>query len=72
MARNKYDIDETLERKLDFGKLKRALVYVKPNKWMMLLALSLSVVIAICYIILKKHFAAERKKDERNYILCRR
>ena len=44
MARNKYDIDETLERKLDFSKLKRALVYVKPNKWMMLLALSLSVV----------------------------
>ncbi len=36
------------------------------------IALSLSVVIAICYIILKKHFAAERKKDERNYILCRR
>ncbi len=30
MARNKYDIDEELDRSFDFSKLGRALVYVKP------------------------------------------
>ena len=38
MARNKYDIDEELNVRFDFGKLKRALVYVKPHKKPMLIA----------------------------------
>lgn len=37
MARNKFDVDEELDRHLDFGRLKRALVYVRPYwKWMTL------------------------------------
>ena len=41
MARNRYDIDETLEEQFDFRKLGRALVYVKPYTKKMLLALVL-------------------------------
>ena len=42
MARNKYDVDEELDRHLDFGRLKRALVYIRPYKTMMLLAFVIS------------------------------
>lgn len=42
MARNKYDIDETIEKELDFKKLKRAGAYMKPYIKLMLLALVLS------------------------------
>ena len=38
MARNKYDVDEELDRHLDFGRLKRALVYVRPHTGMMIVA----------------------------------
>lgn len=42
------------------------------NLTMAYVALALSVAIGICYFVIKKHFGTERKKDERNYILCRR
>ena len=42
MARNKFDVDETLETPFDFRHLKRALVYVKKYRKKMILALSLS------------------------------
>lgn len=42
MARNKFDVDETLETPFDFRHLKRALVYVKKYREKMILALSLS------------------------------
>ena len=32
MARNKYDIDEVIEDKFDFGQLKRVFQYVKPYR----------------------------------------
>ncbi len=40
--RNKYDVDEELEKGFDFSKLKRSVVYVKPYAKLMLLALFLS------------------------------
>lgn len=42
MARNKFDVDETLETPFDIRHLKRALVYVKKYRKKMILALSLS------------------------------
>ena len=42
MARNKFDVDETLETPFGFRHLKRALVYVKKYRKKMILALSLS------------------------------
>ena len=47
MARNKFDVDETLETPFDFRHLKRALVYVKKYREKMILALSLSAASAI-------------------------
>lgn len=41
--RNKYDVDEELERGFDFSKLKRSVVYLKPYGKLMILALILSV-----------------------------
>ena len=41
MSRNRYDIDETLERKLDFSKIGRIFAYVKPYRRGMALALLL-------------------------------
>lgn len=40
--RNKYDVDEELERGFDFSKLKRSAVYLKPYAKLMILALFLS------------------------------
>ena len=40
--RNKYDVDESLDKGFDFSKLKRSIVYVKPYAKLMLLALILS------------------------------
>lgn len=51
MARNKYDVDETLEQRFDFKKLKRALVYVKPYTKLMILALSLTVIASVLNLI---------------------
>ena len=42
MARNTYSQDETLERKFDLSKLKRALVYLKPHKAKLVTAVLLS------------------------------
>ncbi len=47
MARNKYDVDEELDRHLDFGRLKRALVYIRPHKGMMILAFTISAVASV-------------------------
>ena len=44
MARNKYDIDETLETPFNMGHFKRSLVYIKNHLRSMLLALLLSCV----------------------------
>ncbi len=51
MARNKYDIDETLERSYDFSKIKRALVYVKPYAAKMLFVLLLASVASVLSLI---------------------
>lgn len=45
--RNKYDVDETLERNVDFSKLGRSLKYVKPYAKLMMLALALSILVSI-------------------------
>ena len=47
MARNKFDIDETLETPFNFAHFKRALVYVKRYKWKMITAFILSAISAI-------------------------
>ena len=47
MARNKYDVDEELDRHLDFGRLKRALVYVRPHTGMMIVAFLISTIASI-------------------------
>ena len=51
MARNKFDVDETLETPFDFSHFKRAMVYVKRYKWKMILALTLSAISAIVALI---------------------
>ncbi len=51
MARNKYDIDEELEKGFDFGKLKRSFVYIKPYKWLMIGALLLSALSSILALV---------------------
>jgi len=44
VSRNRYDIDETLERKMDFSKLGRMGKYIRPHIKLMLLALVLILV----------------------------
>ena len=51
MQRNKYDIDETLDRSFDFSKLGRALVYVKPYAPRMLFVLFLACAAAILSLV---------------------
>lgn len=51
MARNKYDIDEELDRSFDFSKLGRALVYVKPYTKKMLFVLFLASAAAILSLV---------------------
>ena len=41
MARNKFDVDETLESPFSFKHLKRAMKYVPRHSYQMLLALDL-------------------------------
>ena len=52
--RNKYDVDEELDRHLDFSRLKRAIVYVKPYRFLMLLALLMSALAAIMGLLSPK------------------
>ena len=47
MARNKFDVDETLESPFDLGHLKRALGYIKRHRFVMLLALGLSMIASV-------------------------
>ncbi len=47
MARNKFDVDETLESPFSFAHLKRAFKYIKRHKWQMVLALVLSAMASI-------------------------
>lgn len=47
MARNKFDIDESLESPFNIQHLKRSLIYVKKYKWKMLLALGASLLSVI-------------------------
>ncbi len=42
MARNKFDVDESLESPFDAGHLKRVIYYIGRHKWKMLIALLLS------------------------------
>lgn len=51
MARNKYDIDEELDRGFDFSKLKRAAVYVKPYGKFLILALLLSAASSVLALV---------------------
>ncbi len=51
MARNTYGVDETLERKFDVSKLKRAFVYTKPYKKQMLFAIVLSSITSILSLL---------------------
>ena len=48
MARNKYDVDETLETPFSLEHLKRSLVYVKKQKKRMLQAVFLSILASLC------------------------
>jgi len=47
MARNKFDVDETLESPFSFAHLKRASVYIRRHRYKMLLALLLSMFASI-------------------------
>ncbi len=47
MARNKFDVDETLESPFSFAHLKRAFKYIKRHKWQMIAAFVLSALASI-------------------------
>ncbi len=51
MARNKFDIDETLETPFSLKHLVRASAYILKHKWRMLLALALSALASIASLI---------------------
>ena len=54
MARNKFDVDETLESPFDLGHMKRALGYIKKHRYVMALALVLSAVSTIANLFVPK------------------
>lgn len=47
MARNKFDVDETLESPFSFSHLKRAMQYIKRHKFKMIAALLLSALASV-------------------------
>lgn len=51
LARNKFDIDETLETPFSFKHLKRSMVYVKKHKVKMTAAFLLSAISVICSLV---------------------
>ncbi|MCR5542321.1 MAG: ABC transporter ATP-binding protein/permease [Ruminococcus sp.] len=51
MARNKYDVDEQLEKPFDFAHLKRSYVYIKKYKGKMILSLLISMAAAVCGLV---------------------
>ena len=54
MARNKFDVDESLESPFDAGHLKRTIHYIGRHKWKMLLALLLSAVASVIGLLSPK------------------
>ena len=54
MARNKFDVDESLESPFDAGHLKRTLHYIGRHKWKMLLAMLLSGVASVIGLLSPK------------------
>lgn len=52
MARNKYDVDETLETKFDLLQLMRSMVYVKRYKGLFIKAFCFSMVSILCGLLL--------------------
>lgn len=54
MARNKFDVDETLESPFDLRHLKRAFKYIGRHKWKMLLALCLSALASVSSLFVPK------------------
>lgn len=52
MARNKYNVDETLDSKFDLSQLKRSLVYVKRYKSLFIKAFCFSMISIICGLLL--------------------
>ena len=52
--RNKFDVDEELDRHLDFSRLKRALVYIKPHRTMMIVAFAMSALASIMGLLSPK------------------
>ena len=54
MARNKFDVDESLESPFDAGHLKLTLHYIARHKWKMLLALLLSAVASVIGLLSPK------------------
>lgn len=51
MAKNKFDVDETLEREFNASHLKRAMVYVNRHKKKMAVSLMMSALSVICSLI---------------------
>src|ERR1035437_4743995 len=51
LARNKFDVDETLDTPFSFKHLARSFVYIKKHIKKMLLAISLSMIAVICSLI---------------------
>lgn len=51
MARNRYDVDETLETPFNIHHLLRAGVYIKRHKTKMLLSLLFSAISAVCSLV---------------------
>ena len=54
MARNKFDVDESLESPFDAGHLKLTLHYIARHKWKMLLALLLSGIASVIGLLSPK------------------
>ena len=54
MARNKFDVDETLESPFQWKHLKRAFQYISRHRFQMLGALGLSVLASICTLYTPK------------------
>ena len=54
MARNKFDVDETLESPFSFKHLKRAMKYIGKHRSRMLLALFLSAMASISSLFVPK------------------
>ena len=54
MARNKFDVDESLESPFDAGHLKRVVHYIGRHKWKMLMALLLSAIASVIGLLSPK------------------